>query len=339
MVQKISSGWICSPFGVTHRRNNRNGKGEGGWSIPADASSLVCEGLTKIYAGNPVPALNSVSFTLPTRGVFVLIGRNGSGKTTLVRILATNLEATAGSVALNGIDVMSEPERIRERIAIVPQEARPIPWMTPLQSVLSYLLWRGLGYAEAKQKARGVLDRLGFGEKARALNRTLSGGMKRKVLVAMILATDAEVIFMDEPTTGLDPISRREFWQVLQEVRKDRFVVLTTHYLEEAEQLADTIGVLDGGRLIALGTLDELRRRLRYNYSVKLLSLPAPPVALHDGEMVKGQNDLTVILTTEEEAFRIAQDLSRERIKFTINPVGLEDIFFYLHHGGAAGAR
>jgi len=299
--------------------------------------SLVCEGLTKIYAESPVPALDSVSFTLPTRGVFVLIGRNGSGKTTLVRILATNLEPTAGTVTLNGIDVMLEPDQIRERIAIVPQEARPIPWMTPLQSVLSYLLWRGLGYAEAKQKARDVLDRLEFGEKARALNRTLSGGMKRKVLMAMILSTEAEVIFLDEPTTGLDPISRREFWEVLQEIRKDRFVVLTTHYMEEAEQLADTIGVLEEGRLIALGTLDELRRRLRYNYSVKLLSLPAPPVTLMEGVMVKGQHDLPVILTTEEEAFRIAHNLSREGIKFTINPVGLEDIFFYMYHGSDTG--
>ncbi|HUK38880.1 MAG TPA: ABC transporter ATP-binding protein [Methanomicrobiales archaeon] len=284
---------------------------------------------------SPVPALDSVSFTLPARGVFVLIGRNGSGKTTLVRILATDLESTAGTATINGVDVMSEPDKIRERIAIVPQEARPIPWMTPLQSVLSYLLWRGMGYAAAREKAREVLDRLQFGEKAEALNRTLSGGMKRKVLVAMILSTDAEVIFLDEPTTGLDPISRHEFWEVLQEIRKDRFVVLTTHYLEEAEQLADTIGVLDGGRLIALGTLDELRRRLRYNYSVKLLSLPALPITLTDGEMVKGQDAFPVILTTEDEAFRIARDLSREGIRFTINPVVLEDIFFYLvHHGG-----
>ena len=301
--------------------------------------SLVCEGLTKIYAGNPVPALDSVSFTLPTRGVFVLIGRNGSGKTTLVRILATNLEATAGTATLNGIDVMSEPDQIRERIAIVPQEARPIPWMTPLQSVLSYLLWRGLSYAEAKQKACEVLDRLKFGKKARALNRTLSGGMKRKVLMAMIISTEAEVIFLDEPTTGLDPISRREFWEVLEEIRKDRFVVLTTHYMEEAEQLADTIGVLDEGKLIALGTLDELRKRLRYNYSVQLLSLLTLPLTLTEGEMVKGRHDLPVILTTEDEAFRIAQHLSREGIKFTINPVGLEDIFFYVHHGGETGGR
>jgi len=180
-----------------------------------------------------------------------------------------------------------------------------------------------------------VLDRLEFGGKARALNRTLSGGMKRKVLVAMILSSEAEVIFMDEPTTGLDPISRREFWKVLQEIRQNRFVVLTTHYMEEAEQLADMIGVLEEGRLIAFGTLDELRRRLRYNFSVKLLSIPAPPITLMDGEMVKGRDDLPVILTTEEEAFRIAQNLSREAIKFTINPVVLEDIFFYLvHHGG-----
>ena len=301
--------------------------------------SLVCEGLTKIYGGNPVPALDSVSFTLPTRGVFVLIGRNGSGKTTLVRILATNLEATAGTATLNGIDVMSEPDQIRERIAIVPQEARPIPWMTPLQSVLSYLLWRGLSYAEAKQKACEVLDRLKFGRNARTLNRTLSGGMKRKVLMAMLLSTEAEVIFLDEPTTGLDPIARREFWEVLEEIRKDRFVVLTTHYMEEAEQLADTIGVLDEGKLIALGTLDELRKRLRYNYSVQLLSLLTLPLTLTEGEMVKGRHDLPVILTTEDEAFRIAQHLSREGIKFTINPVGLEDIFFYVHHGGDTTGR
>ena len=308
-------------------------------SIPADATSLVCEGLTKIYEGNPVRALDSVSFTLPTRGVFVLIGRNGSGKTTLVRILATNLEATAGTATLNGIDVTLEPDKIRERIAIVPQEARPIPWITPLQSVFSYLLWRGVGYAEAKQKASGVLDKLKFGRKARALNRTLSGGMKRKVLMAMVLAAESEVIFLDEPTTGLDPLARREFWDVLGEIRKDRFVVLTTHYMEEAEQLADTIGVLDEGRLIALGTMDELRKRVRYNYSVQILSLPAPPITLTEGEMVKGRNDLPVILTTEDEAFRIASDLSREGSKFTINPVGLEDIFFYVHHGGDTGGR
>jgi len=234
---------------------------------------------------------------------------------------------------------MSEPDRIRERVAIVPQEARPIPWLTPFQSVLSYLLWQGLGYAKAKEQAGNVLEKLQFGEKSRVLNRTLSGGMKRKVLVAMILATEAEVIFLDEPTTGLDPISRREFWDVLNEIRKDRFVVLTTHYMEEAEQLADTIGILEKGKLLALGTLDELRGMMKYNYSVQLLSVPPPPLSLREGEMVMGRHDLPVILTTEDEAFRIAKELTGQGMKFTINPVGLEDIFFYVHHGGAAGGR
>ncbi len=309
-----------------------------GSPIPADTSSLVVKDLTKIYGKSTAKALDSVSFTLPTRGVFVLIGRNGSGKTTLVRILATNLEPTAGTATLNGIDVVTEPDRIRERIAIVPQEARPIPWMTPWQSVLSYLLWRGRPYTEARQTAREILKRLEFGEQAWSLNRFLSGGMKRKVLVAMILSTEAEVIFLDEPTTGLDPISRREFWEVLQEIRRHRFVVLTTHYLEEAEQLADTIGILEQGRLIALGTLEELRTRVHYNYSVKLLAPPAPALSLEEGEMVKGKDDLPVILTTEEEAFRVARELSAQGVRFTINPVVLEDIFFYLvHRGGERG--
>ncbi|MDD1672833.1 MAG: ABC transporter ATP-binding protein [Methanomicrobiales archaeon] len=304
-----------------------------------DSQSMVCNGLTKIYSKSQTKALDSISFSVPSRGVFVLIGRNGSGKTTLVRILATELEPTSGTATLDGIDVVKEPDRLREKIAIVPQEARPIPWMTPAQTVQSYLLWRGFGYAEAKQRAHESLERLGFSGNSNTLNRMLSGGMKRKVLVAMILSSEAEIIFLDEPTTGLDPISRKEFWEVLKEIRGDRFVVLTTHYLEEAEQLADKIGILDNGKLIRIGTLDELRQSVKYNYSVKLLSKPAPAfIRLREGEMVTGRDGYLRILTTEEEAFSISRDLSRGGFKFTINPVVLDDIFFYLvNHGGKAG--
>src|SRR5208283_85440 len=113
------------------------------WSASIDDSrfQVECDHLTKIYGKNKTKALDSVSFSLPSRGIFVLIGRNGSGKTTLVRILATELEPTSGSAKINGFDVVREARKVREKIAIVPQEARPIPWMTPLQTVLSYLLW------------------------------------------------------------------------------------------------------------------------------------------------------------------------------------------------------
>jgi ABC-2 type transport system ATP-binding protein len=263
--------------------------------------------------------------------MFVLIGRNGSGKTTLVRILATELEPTSGTANINGIDVVNEPRRLREKIAIVPQEARPIPWMTPMQTVLSYLLWRGFNYAQAREKASESLEKLGLTEHSNTLNRMLSGGMKRKVLVATVLSSEAEVIFLDEPTTGLDPISRREFWEVLREIGKERFTFLTTHYLEEAEQLADQIGVLDRGRLIRLGTLEDLRKGVDYNYSMKLLSTPTPDfLASVKGEIVTGRDGVVRILTAEDEAFRISRDLSKSGFKFTINPISLDDVFFYL---------
>jgi ABC-2 type transport system ATP-binding protein len=292
---------------------------------------LVCHQLTKIYGNSKTRALDSVSFSLSSRGIFVLIGRNGSGKTTLVRILATELEPTSGSATINGIDVVKEARKVRERIAIVPQEARPIPWMTPMQTVFSYLLWRGFGYGEAKRRATRALDRLGLGSYSDALNRKLSGGMRRKVMVATVLASEAEVIFLDEPTTGLDPISRRDFWETLREIGKDRFTFLTTHYLEEAEQLADHIGILDRGNLIRIGTLDDLRKSVSYNYSIRLLSRTAPAIsALEKGEMITGMDSNVRILTVEEEAFRISKELAKGGFKFSINPLSLDDIFFYL---------
>jgi len=292
---------------------------------------LTCDHLTKIYGNSKTKALDSVTFSLASRGIFVLIGRNGSGKTTLVRILATELEPTSGSAKINGLDVVKEARKLRERIAIVPQEARPIPWMTPMQTVLSYLLWRGFGYSEAKRRALETLERLGLGGSLNALNRSLSGGMRRKVMVATVLSSEAEIVFMDEPTTGLDPISRREFWETLREIGKERFTFLTTHYLEEAEQLADRIGMLDRGNLIRIGTLEQLQKSVTYNYSIKVLSKPAPALPeLEKGEVVTAMDGNIRVLTAEEEAFRISRELTRAGYKFTINPVSLDDIFFYL---------
>ena len=292
---------------------------------------LRCESLTKIYSGSERRALDSVSFSIPANGIFVLIGRNGSGKTTLVRILATELEPTTGEAFIDGIDVLRNPNALRERIAIVPQEARTVPWMTPMQTVLSYLLWRGFEYGEAKRSAMQSLERLGIGEQAKMLNRKLSGGNRRKVLVSTVLASEAEIIFLDEPTTGLDPISRREFWEILKDIGKERFVFLTTHYMEEAEELSDQIGILDAGKLVRIGTLDELRQSVAHNYSLRILSTgPLPRIpSLKNGEIVQSKEGL-MILTGEEEAFRISSELSRDGLRFAINPVSLDDIFFYL---------
>jgi len=290
--------------------------------------TLECKGLTKIYEDHR-KALENVTFTVETSGIFGLIGRNGAGKTTLIRILATELQPTAGTASINGLDVLTQEGKLREKIAIVPQEARAIRWMTAKQTVLSYLLWRGYTYGDAARLADESLAKLGLKEYADVLTSRLSGGTKRKVLIATVMASEAEVIFLDEPTTGLDPISRRELWEILRALGKERFIFLTTHYLEEAEQLADQIAILKDGKLVSIGTLSELRKTARYQYSIKLPpKVQVPP--LKDGEVTTDKTGVTQIMTDEDEAFRLAKALAEQTVKFSITPITLDEIFFYL---------
>ncbi len=289
---------------------------------------LECSQLTKVYSDHRT-ALDKVTFSVETKGIFGLIGRNGAGKTTLIRILSTELEPTTGNASINGINILTQTDKLREKIAIVPQEARAIRWMTPKQTVFSYLLWRGYPYAEANRLACESLAKLGLEQYADVLNSRLSGGTKRKVLMATVTASEADIIFLDEPTTGLDPISRRELWDILRELGRDRFIFLTTHYLEEAEQLADKIGILKEGKLVSIGTLSELRKSSKYEYSIKLAPKVQIPT-LKDGEVTISQTGYTQVMTNEGEAFRLARLFSEQGVKFSITPVTLDDIFFRL---------
>lgn len=301
---------------------------------------VLCDNLTKVYKdAKHTKALDSINFSISTNGIFALIGKNGAGKTTLVRILATELEPTGGHAYINGIDVVKDARKLRETIAIVPQEARAIPWLTPKQTISSYLLWRGFTYGEARRRAVDSLAELGLENYGDQLNRTLSGGTKRKLMVATVLASDAQTIFLDEPTTGLDPISRREFWKVLRDVGKEHFTFLTTHYLEEAEQLADVIGILDRGKMLSVDTLDKLRATSKYQYIVKVQ---------RDASHLAGNREINVLLTSnhgeiinenessfealmgEEEVLSVSKELIEKKVKFSMNPISLDDIFFYL---------
>jgi ABC-2 type transport system ATP-binding protein len=300
---------------------------------------LFCDSLTKVYSGSKgKKALDNVSLDIPSAGIFSLIGMNGAGKTTLVRILATQLQPTTGKASIDGLDVMKDASKLRDRIACVPQEARTAPFMTPKQTVLSYLLWRGIGYGEASQQAVDALAKVGLQNQTDVLNRRLSGGTKRKVLVATVLSSDADVIFLDEPTTGLDPISRRELWEYLIRLAKDRFLILTTHYLEEAERLANIIGILHSGRLIGLGTLDQLRATVKYQYSLMLSSSQDVP-AVREGEITVGGAGQTQILTDETEAYEISKSLLEKGTKFSMSRISLDDIFFHLVHGAGEEDR
>jgi ABC-2 type transport system ATP-binding protein len=292
-----------------------------------NSGEITCDGITKAY-GRSKTALSEVSFSIPAHGIFAVIGRNGAGKTTLARILSTLLEPSSGRASIDGLDVMLDAKKLRERMAVVPQEGRTVAWMTPVQTVSTYLMWRGVGYKESLRKAREAVVQVGLEGQADRLNRILSGGMKRKVLVAMVLASDAEFIFLDEPSTGLDPISRQELWRLLIELGKDRFVLLTTHYLEEAERVADRIGILNEGKLVAFGNMEELRSRLRHQYSLKVPE--AANISVKEGETIPLGNGQIQVLTTRFEALDLSKDLIQAKAQFSVNPVTLDDIFTYM---------
>ncbi len=289
---------------------------------------LNLQNVTKEYEPGK-KALKSVSMSVPANGIFALIGRNGAGKTTLIRILSTQLSLTSGRASVDGLDVMKDAQDLREIIACVPQEGRAIGWLTPRQFIVSYLMWRGFSSKEATERFEKVMKELGISRYSDTLNRMLSGGTKRKVLVGMVIASEARILFLDEPTTGLDPISRHDLWSTLSRLKKDRFIFLTTHYLEEAEALADNIGIMEEGRLMSLGTLDELRNHVKYPYSIKILS-DYRAKKPRQGDLIKGVDGHIQIVTTEKEARRISRHLIDKKVKFAMNPLTLDDIFYYI---------
>ena len=288
---------------------------------------LVCKGLSKKYKGSSY-ALRNVSFGVPAKGIFALIGRNGAGKTTLVRILATELMQTSGSASLNGFDTVKDAGAIREFIAIVPQESRLLGFMTPRQNIISYLMYRGFGHGEAKRRAAQALKRSGINGFADTQSMNLSGGTKRKALLATVMASEAGVLFLDEPTTGLDPISRADVWRQLGELKKDRFIFLTTHYLEEAEHLADTIGIVEKGRLVAIGSMEQLRKSVGYDYTVKILQKGAR-IGRYRGKTVRGLDGNVSIFTTNREANRLSNALVKRNVRVSTTPISLEEIFYH----------
>lgn len=289
---------------------------------------LVCRDVGKVYSTGTV-ALSKVNIDIPTKGIFALIGRNGAGKTTLVRILATELMSSSGTALINGADVIKDPKKVREFIAVVPQESRLLMWTTPRQMIVAYLLYRGFSYANAKKRAAEVLKTVNIGKYADVQSQHLSGGTKRKALIATVLASEASMLFLDEPTTGLDPISRAELWNLLNKLKKDHFIFLTTHYLEEAERLADQIGIIENGKLLNIGTLDELRAHVKYDFSLTIFDNKAR-IKPRAGRIVTGLDGNRQILTTQKEANRIAKELIRKGTRFSTSPVSLEQIFYFI---------
>jgi ABC-2 type transport system ATP-binding protein len=210
--------------------------------------------LNKIY-NNGVEALKKITTKISKKRT-AIIGRNGAGKTTLIRILSTQLMPTSGYALINGLNILNEEQKIRRKVSCIPQEARPVGLLTPYEHILIYLTARGYSFKNASEEARKALKAVNLWENRNTTADELSGGMKRKLFVAMALASNAELVFLDEPTTGLDPLSRIEVWTAIKELGSD--LVLTTHYMEEAQSLSEEIVFMENGSIIKQGTFEEV---------------------------------------------------------------------------------
>ncbi|WP_433258147.1 ATP-binding cassette domain-containing protein [Streptosporangium sp. CA-135522] len=226
-----------------------------------NGSAIAASGLRKAYKDKIV--LDGIDLDVRTGTIFALLGPNGAGKTTTVNVLTTLLTPDAGKVVVAGHDVATETKAVRAAIGVTGQFASVDDLLTGEENLLLMADLLHLPKAEGKRIADRLLDRFDLVEAASKPAASYSGGMRRKLDLAMTLVGKPQIIFLDEPTTGLDPRSRRTMWEIIRELVADGMTIfLTTQYLEEADELADRIAVLDQGRLVAEGTAAELKRRV-----------------------------------------------------------------------------
>jgi ABC-2 type transport system ATP-binding protein len=224
-------------------------------------SAIAVSGLRKAYGDKTV--LDGIDLDVRAGTVFSMLGPNGAGKTTTVNVLTTLIKADGGTARIAGHDVATEARDVRALIGVTGQFAAVDDLLTGEENLQLMADLHHLRAAEGKRVAGSLLERFDLAESAQKMASTYSGGMRRKLDLAMTLVTRPQIIFLDEPTTGLDPRSRRTMWAIVRELVADGVTVfLTTQYLEEADQLADRIAVLDQGRLVAEGTPDELKRQV-----------------------------------------------------------------------------
>ncbi len=221
-------------------------------------NAIEARGLTKRYRDKT--AVNQLELTVGEKEFFALLGVNGAGKTTLIKMLCCLSAPTAGEASILGHDIRRESEQVKTLVGISPQESAVGGNLSVRENLEMLSGAYGMNRAESRARAQEMIDALHLEQVADKRAKTLSGGWKRRLSIAMALVGRPRVLFLDEPTLGLDVLARRELWVLIRSLRGQTAVILTTHYLEEAEALSDRIGVMKEGRLVAAGTAEELKR-------------------------------------------------------------------------------
>ena len=225
-----------------------------------DDTAIRATGLTRRFGDNV--AVSGIDLTIGVGELFSLLGPNGAGKTTTIRMLCCLLRPSGGTASVLGHDIHDEPIEVKRVIGVSPQETAVAPNLTATENLMLLAGLHGIESGRARRRVDELLEVIGLTDRADDKAKTFSGGMQRRLSIAMALASDPDVLFLDEPTIGLDPQARRTMWEYIAGLKGDTTIVLTTHYLEEADALADRIGVIDDGSLVALGTPAELKERI-----------------------------------------------------------------------------
>ncbi|WP_236244318.1 MULTISPECIES: ATP-binding cassette domain-containing protein [unclassified Streptomyces] len=307
----------------------------------ASRAAVAATGLRKAYGDKTV--LDGLDLHIPAGSVFALLGPNGAGKTTTVKILSTLVSPDGGQAEVAGHDIATSPHEVRAAIGVTGQFSAVDGLLTGEENMLLMADLHHLSRREGRRVTAALLERFDLADAAGKPAQSYSGGMKRRLDIAMTLVGDPRIIFLDEPTTGLDPRSRHTMWQIVRELVSDGVtVLLTTQYLEEADQLADRIAVLDGGRIAAEGTAEELKRTVPGGHLRLRFSDPAAYRSAADALRGAARDDeaLALRIPSDGSQRELRSHLDRldaagvEADELTVHTPDLDDVFLALTGSG-----
>jgi ABC-2 type transport system ATP-binding protein len=299
--------------------------------LNADAVKSI--DLVKVYSSKEkVEALKGVNITVGKSELFTLLGPNGAGKTTFLRIISTQLMPSGGDAEVLGYSVLGEAEEVRKHIAVVPQDVATYNNFTPWEYAYYFARLRGMSTQEAKQTAERALKAVDLWQLKNRICQTLSGGEKKRAIIASALSSDADVLMLDEPTSGLDAVARRGVWSALRDmVKEGKTILLTTHMMEEAEIVSDRLAIINKGNVIANGRPNEIKALTQEKYRVVV---EGNFERLSDfGEVAKLGDRNIVYVKTQNEALDLLKTTLKMNLRAEASPVTLEDVFVKLVGG------
>lgn len=302
--------------------------------------AVEAKGLVKVFGDNR--AVDGVDLAIPTGSIYALLGPNGAGKTTIINILNTLLKPDGGGATVFGHDVVHEAQVVRQLISITGQSAAVDEKLSASENLIIFGLLLGLSRAEAKKRSAELLEEFGLKDAAKRTLEKYSGGMRRKLDIAASLIVQAPLIFLDEPTTGLDPRTRNQMWKIIRQiVSSGSTILLTTQYLDEADQLADRVVVIDHGKVVAEGTPNELKAKvgsatlhLRLeNEKDKARAMSIVQTVLKAKALTNEHTLITAPMADPERITDLLLALRQEKIRLSsvnVQEPNLDEVFFTL---------